>query len=116
MSLLSTKSRKLPYKGKESTSTRDAMYFQTEHLLKDLHGRSFRGGVVTLGGQAVRFLLQTISTVALARLLRPQDFGLTAMVGAINRLDRSVDGLGPVQCYCPTLGDHARASVSALLD
>lgn len=83
MSLLSTKSRKLPYKGKESTSAPDAMYFQTEHLLKDLHGRSFRGGVVTLGGQAVRFLLQTISTVALARLLRPQDFGLTTMVGAI---------------------------------
>src|SRR5438132_3038042 len=81
MSLLSTKSRKLSPKGKESTPY--APYFQTEHLLKDLHGRSFRGGVVTLGGQAVKFLLQTASTVALARLLRPQDFGLTAMVSAI---------------------------------
>jgi O-antigen/teichoic acid export membrane protein len=83
MSLLSTESRKLSHKEEESTPSPYAPHFQTEHLLKDLHGRSFRGGVVVLGGQAVKFLLLTISTVALARLLRPQDFGLTAMVGAI---------------------------------
>jgi len=83
MSLLSTKPGKLSHKGKESTPTPYAPYFQTEHLLKDLHGRSFRGGVVTLGGQAVKFLLLTVSTVTLARLLKPQDFGLTAMVGAL---------------------------------
>ncbi len=58
-------------------------YFQTDHLLKDLHGRSFRGSVVTLGGQAVKFLLQMISTVVLARLLKPEDFGLVAMVSVI---------------------------------
>ncbi len=58
-------------------------HFETDHLLKDLHGRSFRGGVVTIGGQAVKFLLQLISTVVLARLLKPQDFGLIAMVTAI---------------------------------
>jgi O-antigen/teichoic acid export membrane protein len=86
MSLLSTSSTNTPHAGEGSTSTRYDSCFQTEHLVKDLHGRSFRGGVVTLGGQAVRFLLQTISTVVLARLLRPQDFGLTAMVGAITGL------------------------------
>jgi O-antigen/teichoic acid export membrane protein len=58
-------------------------HFQTDHLLKDLEVRSFRGGVVTLVGQAVKFLLQMISTVVLARLLRPEDFGLVAMVGVI---------------------------------
>jgi O-antigen/teichoic acid export membrane protein len=83
MSLFSTKSSELPHSGKESTAIRYAPYFQNEHLLKDLHGRSFRGGVVTLGGQAVKFLLHTASTVALARLLTPQDFGLIAMVSAI---------------------------------
>jgi PST family polysaccharide transporter len=61
-------------------------YFQTDHLLKDLHGRSFRGSVVTLGGQAVKFLLQMTSTVVLARLLKPEDFGLVAMVSVITLL------------------------------
>jgi O-antigen/teichoic acid export membrane protein len=83
MSLLSAKSMRLSDTGEQSTPAPGVRYFQTEHLLKDLYGRSFRGGVVTLGGQAVRFLLHTASTVILARLLRPQDFGLTAMVGAI---------------------------------
>jgi O-antigen/teichoic acid export membrane protein len=92
MSLLSTKSRELPHKGKDSTP--HTPYFQTEHLLKDLHGRSFRGGVVTLGGQAVKFLLQTASTVALARLLKPQDFGLIAMASAIIGLIGSWTDLG----------------------
>jgi O-antigen/teichoic acid export membrane protein len=58
-------------------------FFQTEHLRKDLHGRSFRGGVITLSAQGVKFLLGLVSTAALARLLRPQDFGLLAMVTSI---------------------------------
>lgn len=58
-------------------------YFQSDHLKRDLKGRSLRGGVVTLGGQAVKFGLGLISTAVMARLLRPQDFGLLAMVTAI---------------------------------
>lgn len=42
-----------------------------------------RGTGVTLGLQAVRFVLQTISLVLLARLLTPAEFGLVAMVTAI---------------------------------
>jgi PST family polysaccharide transporter len=42
-----------------------------------------RGGVVTLGAQAVRVLLQLASIAALSRLLTPEDFGLVAMVAAI---------------------------------
>ena len=60
-----------------------ARYFQTDYLLKDLHGRAFRGGVVTLTGQAGKFLLQMISAVVLARLLMPRDFGLIAMVTSV---------------------------------
>src|SRR5437868_1920061 len=66
-----------------SATARYEQFFQTEHLKKDLHGRSFRGGVVTLSGQVVKFLLGLISTAILARLLRPQDFGLVAMVTSI---------------------------------
>src|SRR5438477_1464649 len=58
-------------------------YFQTEHLKKDLHARSFRGGVVSLGAQGANFALGLLSTAILARLLRPQDFGLVAMVTSI---------------------------------
>lgn len=42
-----------------------------------------RGTGVTLGLQGVRFLLQTVSLVLLARLLTPAEFGVVAMVTAI---------------------------------
>ena len=42
-----------------------------------------RGILQTLGGQWARTLLQMASTVVLARLLVPEDFGLLAMVTAI---------------------------------
>src|SRR5512132_3514452 len=73
----------IPRKGRAGRSDR---HFQTDHLLKDLYSRSFRGSVVTLVGQAVKFLLQMISTVVLARLLKPEDFGLIAMVSVITLL------------------------------
>ena len=38
---------------------------------------------MTLGGQGVKFALGLLSTAALARLLRPQDFGLLGMVTSI---------------------------------
>ena len=58
-------------------------FFDTEYLKADLKGRSVRGGAVTMAGQGVRFFLQMGSTVVLARLLTPQDFGLIAMVTAV---------------------------------
>ncbi len=58
-------------------------FFDTEHLKADLKGRSVRGGAVTMAAQGVRFFLQIGSTVVLARLLTPQDFGLIAMVTAV---------------------------------
>jgi O-antigen/teichoic acid export membrane protein len=69
-------------------------YFQSDHLRKDLKGRSLRGGVVTLGGQAVKFLLGLASTATLARLLRPQDFGLLAMVTSITAFVHLFKDLG----------------------
>jgi len=58
----------------------------TDHLHADLKGRSVRGGVLTLTSQGTQFTLQTISTVVLARLLTPADFGLVAMVTAVTGL------------------------------
>jgi PST family polysaccharide transporter len=66
----------------------------TEHLHADLKGRSVRGGMFTLAGQGTGFLLQSVSTVVLARLLTPADFGLVAMVTAVTGLGQAFADLG----------------------
>src|SRR5207302_2345223 len=58
-------------------------YFETDHLLDNLQGRAFRGGLVTLISQAVKVLLQVLSAAVLGRLLLPRDFGLLAMVMSV---------------------------------
>jgi len=63
--------------------------FSTEHLHADLKGRSVRGGMLTLTSQGAQFLMQSISTVVLARLLVPADFGLVAMVTAVTGLGQA---------------------------
>jgi len=51
--------------------------------LDDLGHRASRGIVVTASGLWSKTLIQLVSTVVLARLLAPEDFGLLAMVTAI---------------------------------
>ncbi len=68
--------------------------FSTEHLHADLKGRSVRGGVMTITSQGVQFVMQSISTVVLAHLLTPVDFGLVAMVTAITNLAQAFADLG----------------------
>ncbi len=58
-------------------------HFHTDHLSDDLKGRAIRGGAVTMAAQAGAVVLRTGSTMVLARLLMPEDFGLVAMVTAI---------------------------------
>jgi len=55
-------------------------HFRTDHLLSNLKGRAISGGLVTAGAQVGRFFLNFASTMILARLLTPVDFGLVAMV------------------------------------
>src|SRR5215471_4972288 len=66
----------------------------TEHLGADLKGRSVRGGLLNLTSQVTQFLIQTIATVILARLLTPADFGLVAMVATITGLGQAFADLG----------------------
>jgi PST family polysaccharide transporter len=58
----------------------------TDHLHADLKGRSVRGGLLTLVSQGMQFAVQTVSTIVLARLLSPADFGVVAMVTAVTGL------------------------------
>lgn len=57
--------------------------FDTAHLEADLKGRTLRGGTVTLASQGFRFALQMGSTIVLARLLTPADYGLVGMTSVI---------------------------------
>lgn len=66
----------------------------TDHLHGDLKGRSVRGGAVALSSQGTQFVIQTVSTVTLARLLDPSDFGIVAMVAAITGLGMAFGDFG----------------------
>jgi PST family polysaccharide transporter len=77
-----------------SAQPQTAERFRTEHLHADLKGRAVRGGMLTFASQGGGFLLTSIMTVVLARLLTPTDFGLVAMVTAITGLGQAFADLG----------------------
>jgi O-antigen/teichoic acid export membrane protein len=66
----------------------------TDHLNADLRGRSVRGGVLSVVSQGAQFLIQSVATVVLARLLTPADFGLVAMVSTVSGLGQAFADLG----------------------
>jgi O-antigen/teichoic acid export membrane protein len=51
--------------------------------IESLRQRALHGGAVTLSNQVLKFLLQTGSTIVMARLLTPSDFGVVAMVSSL---------------------------------
>jgi O-antigen/teichoic acid export membrane protein len=55
-------------------------FFGTQHLESDLGGRTARGGTIMVVSQGLKFLITIFSTVLLARLLTPSDYGLLGMV------------------------------------
>ena len=55
-------------------------HFDTSHLKTDLKDRTIRGSFISVGARGINTLVQIGSTVVLARLLTPRDFGLIAMV------------------------------------
>jgi len=71
-----------PVAGAPLRSDPDA-YLRTDHLRHDFAGRSVRGGIVTVGAQILKVVAQFGVTIVLARLLRPEAFGLVAMVAVI---------------------------------
>jgi len=62
-------------------STEDAFGDGLAH--HDLKGRTIRGGAVTVASQIAQFAVTIVSTVVLARLLSPGDYGLVGMVVAV---------------------------------
>jgi PST family polysaccharide transporter len=62
---------------------RHSHHFETGHLLANLKGRTVSNGFITLVAQSAQFGVTLGSTMVLARILAPQDFGLIAMVTTI---------------------------------
>jgi PST family polysaccharide transporter len=58
-------------------------HFRTAHLETDLGRRSARAGAVTLAAQVLKFVVSTVATIVLARLLTPSDYGLIGMVAIV---------------------------------
>jgi O-antigen/teichoic acid export membrane protein len=55
----------------------------TDHLLPDLKRRTISSGFITTAVQAVKFILNSVYIMVMARLLMPEDFGLVAMTTTI---------------------------------
>lgn len=70
-------------KPKFNQTSNNEQFFNTDSLKQELKQRSIRGGAVTILAQASKFILQMGSTVILARLLVPEDYGLIGMVAVV---------------------------------
>lgn len=68
--------------------------FDTKHLQGDLKKRSLKSGAVTLTSQGMMFVIQLASTMILARILTPDDYGMMAMVVSITGLASILGNLG----------------------
>lgn len=58
-------------------------HFAADHLQANLKSRTVSSGFITAASQGIQFVLTVVSTMVLARLLTPRDFGLLAMVWTI---------------------------------
>ncbi len=77
-------------------SSRDA-FFDTTHLGKQLKTRTIRGGAITMAAQVLHLFIGIGSTLVLARLLTPQDYGLVAMVTTVTGFATFFKDLGLAQ-------------------
>lgn len=74
--------------------TEPSDHLNRDDLGEDLVGTATRGAAVTISTQGLRFVIQTGSTMILARLLSPADFGLIAMVVALTGFADLMIGFG----------------------
>ena len=95
---------------------RNQEHIKTDHLLPDLKRRTISGGVVTVSAQAAKFVLNLVSTVILARLLTPRDFGLVGNGDGRHRLPGYISARGSCHTHGATRTHHARPGVQSVLD
>ena len=67
-------------------------FFDTDHLKTNLKSRAMRGAGATIFANAFSFFVHFFSTIILARLLTPIDFGLITMVTTFSLLLQNFGG------------------------
>jgi len=80
--------------GTKLEESRSEEHFRTDHLIQNIGHRAVSGGIVTIGAQAAKFMLNLLAAAVLARLLSPKDFGLVGMVLGITGLVAVLKELG----------------------
>ena len=93
------------------TAWRD--YFSTAHLKPDLRRKTLTSVSITLIAQTCAFVMSTVGTIVLARLLTPRDFGLVTMVLAFSLLLQSFGMNGLIEATIQR-EEIDRAQVSTL--
>jgi O-antigen/teichoic acid export membrane protein len=68
--------------------------FDASSVTSNLKHRVVRGGAATIAGQAGARLIQLLSTMILARILVPEDFGLIAMILVVTGFIKLFQDLG----------------------
>jgi len=69
-------------------------FFDTTHLKENLKGKSVRGGTFVVGGQISSCVIRLGSTMVLARILTPADYGLIAMVAVVTNFAMMFKDMG----------------------
>jgi PST family polysaccharide transporter len=69
-------------------------YFDDNRSGDELSARSLRGGVFSIASRGLSVFVQVGSTIILARLLSPEDFGLVSMVAAFTGFIPMLSDLG----------------------
>jgi PST family polysaccharide transporter len=69
-------------------------HLRVDHLTGDIRRRSLRGGAIAFSAQGLKFAIQFVSVIVLARLLPPEAFGLIAMVAAFSTVLDLIKELG----------------------
>ncbi|WDP90755.1 MAG: lipopolysaccharide biosynthesis protein [Desulfobacter sp.] len=68
--------------------------FNTDNVKSDLKRRSLKSGALTMGSQIIQFFLQLGSTMILARILSPEDYGINAMAYSLTGFAALFSNLG----------------------
>ncbi|HKV49690.1 MAG TPA: lipopolysaccharide biosynthesis protein [Gemmatimonadaceae bacterium] len=79
----SAKAAAAPPVSPRPTARAHDQYFRTDDLREGVAGRAIRGGAFTVGSQGSQFIISLLSTMVMARLLTPRDYGLIGMVTVV---------------------------------
>lgn len=83
-------------------------WFNRDHLGQDLKEKSVKGGLRTVGAQLFSFAINIVTTIFLARLLMPSDYGLVAMVTSFTGFILMFKDLGMAQAIIQMDGLNQR--------